>query len=124
MSYGQQLNIFRDQAQRHGPHWRGIVLVGKYDTIRAAMEDAEQFLGVKARRSSLSMLLGNGARLEFRVCNTMNEAIHALGGKSLTHIIWLHRPDDEKVRLYARAQLRSKIVPMCDLRYEYAKVYP
>jgi hypothetical protein len=120
VSYGRELNNFKDMAKRYGPEWRGIVLCQHANQLRGAMEDARQFLGAQVRSAGQYMTLaGNGARLQFRVCTNQNEAAHAVAGFEWTHVIWLHRPEDRDLRMYVRSFNRSRKVPAADCRLEY-----
>jgi hypothetical protein len=120
VSYGRELNNFKERAVRYGPEWRGIVLCKTYNQLRGAMEDAKQFLGGQVRSAGQYMTLaGNGAKLQFRVCTNEAEAQHAVAGFEWTHIIWLHRPEDAALRSYVRSSNRSRKVPTADLRLEY-----
>lgn len=119
MSYGNQLNVFKGQAERHGDNWRGIVLCKTHEQAKLAMEDARAFLGGEVKHAGSYMRMPNGARLAFKVCATENEKIHALGGLAFTQIVWLHKPL-QSLWEYAQSCLRSTTVPSCDWRHEIA----
>lgn len=120
MSYGRELNNFKEMAQRYGPEWRAIVLCKSYEQLRTAMQDAKAFIGAESRQGGQYMTVaGNGAKLMFKVVTNDVEATHAVRGLEFTHIIWLYRSDDVKLRSVVRERLRSRKVPSCDCRLEY-----
>lgn len=117
MSYGRELNNFLDLARRYGPDWKGLVLCSNPGQLRVALEDFADFTKARVTHSTRTASLpGNGASMRFAVVTDAQEADRAVVGRDFTQIIWLHKPDDAKVREIVRTRLRSRNVPACDCR--------
>jgi hypothetical protein len=122
MSYGYQLNIFRAKSNQYGPDWRGIVACRSHNELQIAADDAKEVLAGRYSPAGQTLHCPNGATLLFRVVTNRMEAARAFSGRNFTQIAWLHAPEDQEIRVMARAQLRSRVVPDDDLRYEYCTV--
>lgn len=124
MSYGNQLNIFKAQAERYGPDWRAIIVCSTKFDLQIAADDAQEFLKGQYSRVGQTLHLPSGATIIFRMVTCPMEAQRAFCGRQFTQIVWLHRPvkyADEMIDL-ARSTLRSQVVPTADLRYEYCMI--
>jgi hypothetical protein len=125
VSVGNQLNIFRAQANRYGQDWRAIIILGDRVELKAAVQDAADIIGGSYNAGTQVMTTPNGAQLRFAVVCSYDSLHRAMAGREFTQIAWLHRPEGESgdhMRTFARSRLRSKNVPSGDWRYEYCRL--
>jgi hypothetical protein len=125
VSYGNQLNIFKAQANRYGPDWRAIIVCSNRDELHIAADDARETLGGRYSPAGQTLHLPNGSTLIFRVVTCWMEAERVFSGREFTQIAWLHYPSDKRadeIITLARSRLRSRNVPAADWRYEYCRI--
>lgn len=122
MSYGEQLNIVRAQADTHGSAWKVLVLSDNPHKLRGAMEDAYSFLGGTMRSASRRLTMHNGCVVRFAICRDMADS-DLMRGLDFTHIIWLYMPNRESgLHQSVRPLLRSRVVPSTSFRHEYVRL--
>jgi hypothetical protein len=122
MSYGEQLNVVRAQADLYGAEWRVLVLARNASQLRGAAEDAKNFLGGNMNAASRRLTMHNGCTVRFAVCRDVDET-RLLAGLEFTHVIWLYTPERESgCHQYTRALLRSRVVPATSFRHEYVRL--